>query len=134
MNKMLSKLFSSIFKEKIVIEVKNSPYNRQPLLSLNKHSLDYYRRFVKGNLGISEDQASRKMSRNMLLAYPYKYDSLTKQRPRVWYAYGCLRFIVRDNEVIWMQNHQPVFKVWYKDLEKYERLNKEFGIEEEYIK
>lgn len=134
MNKALSKFFSSIFKEKIIVEVENEVYNSQPLLSLSENSLNYYRKHVKGNRDISENQACRKMTRNMMLAFAYKKDSLNKKSPGTWYAYGCLRFIVKDGTVIWMENHLPVFKVWYKDWEMYEKLNKEFGIEEEHIK
>lgn len=98
------------------------------LIKLNKASLSYYQRFVKANENISEDQANRKMTRNMLLAMPYKKDSEAKKNPRVWYSYGCLRFIVKNNEVIWIQNKLPMMKGWYKDYEKYETLNKELEI------
>lgn len=104
------------------------------LLTLNANSLDYYRRFVNGNIDIPEDQAKRKMTRNMLLAFPYKKDSDVKKHPRVWYTYGSLRFIVKNNEVTWIVNHKPVFKAWSKDWDEYNRLNKDLGIDKKYIK
>lgn len=104
------------------------------LLTLSENSLDYYRKRVKGNKDISEEQARRKMTRNMILAFQYKKDNETKKYPRAWFTYGCLRFIVKNSEVTWIVNHQPVFKVWKKDWEKYAELNKKFRIDEKHIK
>lgn len=136
MSKLLSTIFSRIFKEKITVVDENKTYNSQPLLTLNKHSMDYYRRFVKGNGDISEGQARRKMTRNMNLAHIYKQDSPEKYHPRTWYMYGCLRFIVRNNEVVWMENFMPIPKSWgwEKDWNMYEKLNKELGIKDKWNK
>lgn len=122
-NGIWKEFFGRVFSSK-----KKEAEEEVELIKLNKASLSYYQRFVKGNENITEDQANRKMTRNMLLALPYKRDSDARVSPRVWYSYGCLRFIVKDGEVIWIQNKLPVMKSWHKDYEKYEILNKKLEI------
>lgn len=137
MNKTLSKLFTTIFKSKIDTSVENESTNITEsidFLTFNESTLNYYRKSIRGNEDISEDQARRKMTRNMMLAYPYRQESRAKKHPRTFYTYGSLRFIVRDNIVISLINHQKVFKVWKKDWDKYNELNIRFEIDEKYIK
>lgn len=117
---LLKTLIGKVFKTQQKEEIE--------LIKLNLTCLSYYQRFVKANENISEDQANRKMTRNMMLAMAYKRDGEAKKSPRVWYSYGCLRFIVKNGEVIWIQNKLPMMKGWYKDYEKYAQLNKELGI------
>lgn len=134
--KRLINRFKRVFKTPNQKEVAKTEAIKEniKLLTLSENSLNYYRKNVKGNENIPEEQARRKMTRNMMLAFQYKKDSEKKKYPRVWHTYGCLRFIVKNNEVISILNHQPVYKVWEKDWDRYVGLNKEFEIDEKYIK
>lgn len=136
-NSILSNLLNYVLKNKIDIDIESnedSEIEGVEFLTFNESTLNYYRKKVKGNEDISDDQARRKMTRNMLLAYPYKRESSVKKHPRTWYSYGSLRFIVKDNKVTSLINHQRVFKAWVKDWDKYKELNARFDIEEKYIK
>lgn len=104
------------------------------LLTFSHEALKYYRNHVRGNADIPEIQAQRKMSRNMALAFSYKKDSEAKKHPRAWYSYGALRFMVRDGEVKWIQNHCRTFPMWYKDWDRYYGLSEYFRIDEKYVK
>lgn len=120
---MIKKFFSSVFT------FKNSNAEGD-YLKLSEDAYRYYIKHVRGNEETTLDQARRKMERNMRLAMAYKKDSAAKKHPRTWYAYGCLRFIVKNGEVTWMLNKQPMMKGWYKDYAKYETLNDELEIKE----
>lgn len=129
----ISKVFSDIFKDKGKMTVMKD-LDKPKFLDFSVGSFDYYQRFVKGNEDISLDQARRKITRNMLLSAAYKRDSPNKESPRTWYAYGILHFIVKDNTVTWIQNHQPIVKGWKLDYDEYKRLSERFGIDEAHIK
>jgi len=93
---------------------------------LPKNVYKIYRETVKGNEDTSYDQASRKMYRNMLLAYK-------SERPdgSHHYKYGCLHFNVANNKVVWMRNNNTPQKGWKRNNREYIRLNKELGINDE---
>jgi hypothetical protein len=97
------------------------------LLKLKRKVEEYYRNNVKGNKNISYDQIRRKMTRNMLLAK--KEDSTGY--PCQMYKYGSLWFLVKDGKVVWMKNKCKVPEDWVLDKDKYNKLNKELGIEED---
>lgn len=103
------------------------------LIKFNEHSLNYYRKHVKGNKNVSEEEANKKITRNMYLSLRYKRDNLTKKNPREWYAYGQLRFMVQNGEVKWIENNCVYFPMWYKDWNKYHELSKKLGIEKKHI-
>lgn len=109
----------------------NETFEDGNLLTLNTDALNYYKKNVKGNVNTTEDQARRKMTRNMMLAHAYQQDGSAKKHPRTWYSYGCLRFIVKNGEVTWMKNNNRLIYQWKKDIEKYNELNKLLEIEED---
>ena len=92
-------------------------------LTLSDTAYRYYIKNTKRNANTTKEQAELKMTRNMMLALPYK-----KKRNKVWYSYGHLRFAVENNTVHWIKNNCKKHVVWYKDMEKYLKLNEELGI------
>lgn len=106
----------------------------EKLLSINNKSFTYYRKYVKGNRHISYDQARRKMTRNMHLAYQYRVSITPEGRVVKHYTYGNLCFGIIGNEVVSIDNYQPIHSEWKQDYPKYLALSKRFGIDEEGIK
>jgi hypothetical protein len=72
---------------------------------------------------MSVSVVQRKMTRNMLLGLPYKMS-----KGKTWYAYGSLRFAVRDDVVEWMENNHSPHPKWKKDMQKYKMLCDKLGI------
>lgn len=108
-----------------LIELFSSKQEEIELLELTDKVYHYYRKNVKGNINITEDQARRKITRNMHLAFKYKDDGTNKS-----YSYGCLRFTVKNGKVIWIKNWMKKHKVWEMDAKKYTELSKAYGIED----
>lgn len=104
------------------------------LLTINNKSFEYYKKYVKGNKNISYDQARRKMTRNMHLAYQYQTSVTSEGRVIKHYTYGNLCFSVIKNEVVSIDNYRPIHSKWKQDYPKYLALSKRFGIHEEGIK
>ncbi|MBL4951063.1 hypothetical protein JK635_02260 [Neobacillus sp. YIM B02564] len=102
------------------------------LLNISQKALNYYRKHVRGNEGITVDQAKRKLTRNVLLAkklHPNCQEDINKGN--VLYQYGNLLILVKDNCIIHLKNHYNVnsYRDWKLDRFKYVELSKEFGIE-----
>lgn len=93
------------------------------ILKLSKNSFDYYRKNVNINSSITISDAQIKLTRNKILALPYKIS-----KGKTWYAYGNLRFMVKDDVIEWIENGHSQHPKWKKDVEKYKELSKRLGI------
>lgn len=87
----------------------------------------YYKKTVKGNKYTTKDQVARKLTRNMLLSLPTKR---TKDGQGVVYAYGHMRFMVRNNIVEWVDDTQKQLPMWFLDKEKHKKLTEQLEIYE----
>lgn len=103
------------------------------LLKLSDKAYEQYRTKVKGNENITRDQASKKITRNVLLAkeVPPRY-TLDRLLGSKLYHYGNLHIIVRWGKVLQIYNHfgGQYHNDWVLDKEKYIKLTKELGIED----
>jgi hypothetical protein len=92
----------------------------------------YYRENVKGNENISRDQASRKLTRNVLLAMEVPpRNFLETWSGNTKYIYGNLHIIVKRGKVIKLFNNHGKVKAyggWFLDKEKYNQLTKDLKI------
>jgi hypothetical protein len=86
-----------------------------------------YKKVVKGSRYITKEQAAKKLTRNMLLSLPTKR---TKDGQGVVYAYGHMRFMVKNNTVEWLEDDHKKLPMWFLDKEKHEQLTVELGIYE----
>lgn len=95
------------------------------MLKLSDRAYEQYTTSLKKNRRICRDQATRKMIRNRELALPM---NKTWDGKGIIYSYGAMRFMVRDNVVVWIENGHRELPMWYKDKEKYHKLNRQLGI------
>lgn len=93
------------------------------LLKLNESSYKYYCKNVNVNSLSTLTDARLKMTRNMHLSIIYKTN-----KKKTWYAYGNLRFMVKDDVVEWIENGHLQHPKWEKDMNKYRELSKKLGI------
>ena len=102
------------------------------IYELTPDVLSYYKKNVKGNQGISEGQATLKLSRNIKLAKWLNYD-FTKVTST--YVYGNMKITVRGNKVIALHNSmENAQKDWQCDKKEYQRINKLLGIADDKFK
>ncbi|MCA1021557.1 hypothetical protein [Halobacillus litoralis] len=94
------------------------------LLEFKPGVFEDYQQSVKNAENVSEDQARRKMTRNMLLAHKAKKIEGKDQL----YVYGYLWFWVKGNMIMGVKNGMPPEYGWVKDQKRYEELNKQLGI------
>jgi hypothetical protein len=98
------------------------------ILKFKGNTFTYYQTHVKGNEKVTYDQARRKMTRNMMLAY--KTDS--EGYPGQMYQYGSLWFVVNTkNQIVWIKNYCFLPEGWKVNKIKYLKLNKQLHIEED---
>jgi hypothetical protein len=103
------------------------------LLKLTDKAYEQYQLSVKGNIGISKDQAARKLTRNVLLAKELppktKLDRLLGNKT---YAYGNLHIDIRRGKVVKVSNHygRDCHNGWEFNKKKYIELTKQLGIED----
>lgn len=103
------------------------------LLKLTDEVFQYYKENVKGNENISEDQAARKLTRNVLLAMPVPQRSPVERLiGNMKYIYGNLYIVVRRNKVVHISNQSggKRYGGWFKDQAKYDELTKLLEIAE----
>lgn len=93
------------------------------ILKLSRSSFDYYRKNVGLNSNITMIDAQTKLTRNKILALPYKMS-----KGKTWYAYGNLRFMIKDDVIEWIENGHSQHPKWTKDINKYKELSKRLGI------
>lgn len=102
----------------------------QPL-ELSYKAYQYYRKFVKNNSNTSYDQASRKLTRNIKLAYKKKslIDFIKRQKT---YVYGQLKIVVNKDNVITEVHNDPVnfIEGWTKNEAEYAYLGKVLRIKD----
>jgi hypothetical protein len=98
------------------------------ILKFKGNTFNYYKQNVKGNENTTYNQAQRKMTRNMLLAY--KTDS--SEYPGQMYQYGSLWFVVnKKNQIVWIKNYCFIPEGWKVNKLKYLKLSKQLGINED---
>ncbi|MGD7046998.1 hypothetical protein FZC83_02035 [Rossellomorea marisflavi] len=97
------------------------------ILRFGRGLFDYYREHVNGNEDISYDQARRKMTRNMRLAFKADSEGYRTQK----YMYGSLHFCVNERGIItWIRNRQYSPQGFNIDPVRYIEVSKELGIED----
>jgi hypothetical protein len=94
------------------------------LLDLKPSAYNYYIKNVKNNQDTSFQRAREKLSRNVECGYSYGFDGFNREI----IMYGCLRIIVKDGTVVWLDNYKGGKYPYDIDLHKYEKINKELGI------
>jgi hypothetical protein len=102
------------------------------LLEIDDEILNYYRICTKNNENISKDQASRKLTRNVLLGMPVApRNELDRLKGNRMVFYGNLHIVTRNNKVIHLSNHHKSIHYggWFKDEAKYIELTKKLGID-----
>lgn len=83
-----------------------------------------YKNTVKGNKNISYDMCRRKLTRNILLS-----KIIGNKHGKILYRYGQLEILVRNRLVVWIHNVNSGRHIgFYKDMDKYNKLNKILGI------
>lgn len=94
-------------------------------MKLSDRAYEQYTTVLKKNKRTCRDQATRKMIRNRELALPM---NKTFDGRGIVYSYGTMRFMVRDEVVMWIENEHKQLPMWYKDKDKYRELNRQLGI------
>lgn len=97
------------------------------LLEVSQGAFKYYRENVSGNENTSYAQVQRKLTRNMLLAHEFEP---IEGKEGILYQYGCMKFIVRNNRVIWIRNKIKKLDFWKLNMDEYIRLSQESDIDE----
>lgn len=94
-------------------------------LQVTKLALNEYRFNTINNLHLSKKEVAKKLTRNILLAYPMNIDDVNYR----WYAYGRLRILVKNNKkIISVINRQETIPSWKLDEKRKAKLDKMFGL------
>lgn len=94
------------------------------LLNVTPTAFQTYIKTTRGNSGISMLEAQKKLTRNVLLGVR----SRETKSGNVWYLYGRLYILVRDNTVIHVSNHNRIPDEWKEDYTKKHELDKILGL------
>lgn len=95
------------------------------LLKVSKLALNEYRNFVIGNKELTKKEVAKKLTRNVLLAYPMQ----STDEQYKWYAYGQMRILVKNNKkVVSIINRQPTIIGHEIKLSQKENYNKLLNI------
>lgn len=94
-------------------------------LKITKLALHEYRTNTARNRGLSKTEVAKKLTRNVMLAYPMNIDDAKYK----WYAYGRMRILVKNNKkIISVINRQETIPTWKLDEKRKEKLDKMFGL------
>ena len=94
------------------------------LLNITPNAFQIYTETTRGNSGISMLEARKKLTRNVLLSVR----SRETKSGNVWYLYGRLYILVRNNTVIHVSNHNRTPDEWEEDYNRKQELNKILGL------
>ena len=90
------------------------------VLRVSDFALQAYRSFVNGNFNLNKDEVEKKLTRNVILGQKLG-ENVGGQ---VWYAYGQLRILVKNEEKITcVMNRKGVIDGWELDYDKKRLLN-----------
>jgi hypothetical protein len=100
------------------------------ILALHPRVLPYYRRFVSGNVGISEDMAARKLTRNVIIADEGGYVK-SREAGKAKYQYGNLEILVVGDTIVWIRQHEQTARGWRFNKARHTELSVALGIKAE---
>ncbi|PLS07799.1 hypothetical protein CUU63_10155 [Bacillus halotolerans] len=98
------------------------------ILKISPAAIEAYRNDVKRNYDIEEDQARRKLTRNVMLVKEFRPEAIKKGFISKTYSYGNLKIIVRHNTIIKVRNIKGDPEPWHFPKKRYIELNKLLGI------
>jgi hypothetical protein len=100
-------------------------WERLKMLELKRGVYYYYKHNVRGNRYIDFDTARKKLSRNVELATSQGFDGYGREI----LLYGNLEIVVKDDKIIWIQNHKGENMPYKVDEKRYDKLNKKYGLQ-----
>lgn len=92
------------------------------LLDITDDVFLYYRENIGRNKKSDRETIRKKLTRNKMMSIPVDRDDYGFGEA-VAYSYGNMRFLVQDNTVQWVKNHQKRLPMWYKDI----KLHRDIG-------
>lgn len=95
------------------------------IYKVSQNAYEYYIHNVKDNENASYDLVCRKLTRNIMLGKKMP----DKENKRL-YFYGNLAILIRNGEIVWLNNYKDKYHNFTVDKAKYDKLNRKLGITE----